>query len=118
MSEARSAYDVWHPGDNPLPWTWETHEMSEGVASIVYDANGLRVQTDHLTEPGASDMVRRANCHDDLVVALSDLRKRFYAACVSGGTTREFADAACAKADMALARASPLTSDQDTGGEA
>ncbi len=35
------------------PWTYEVHELSEGFSAIVYAANGMRVGTDHLSEPDA-----------------------------------------------------------------
>ena len=36
------------------PWTYEVHELSEGNSAIVYDCDGVRVGTDHLTEAEAS----------------------------------------------------------------
>ena len=50
--------------------------------------------------PVSADPVRAA-----LVAALSDMRQRFHRALILGGTDPEFADAACVKADEALALA-------------
>jgi hypothetical protein len=32
----------------PRPWTWEQHELSEGYSCIVYDADGRKVELDHI----------------------------------------------------------------------
>lgn len=53
---------------NPLPWTWEEHELSEGYSCIVYDANGIGVPgLDHLTRE-----VARQTC--DCVNRFASLR--------------------------------------------
>lgn len=41
----------------------------------------------------------------DLLEALTDLRRRFHAACLAGGSDGWAADASCAKADAAIAKA-------------
>ncbi len=38
-----------------------------------------------------------------LAIELRDMRRRFHACCVHSGSDKEFADAACEKADAALA---------------
>ena len=38
-----------------------------------------------------------------LAIELRDMRRRFHACCVHSGSEKEFADAACEKADAALA---------------
>ena len=40
-------------GFTPGPWIAEVHELSEGPSGIVYDRNGYRVGTDHLTPADA-----------------------------------------------------------------
>lgn len=54
-----------------LPLTYETHELSTGFSSIVYDAHGCAVDT-HLREDEAEYFVKAVNAHDELVVALKD----------------------------------------------
>jgi hypothetical protein len=36
----------------PEPWTYEVHELSEGMSAIVYDAKG-KALADHLSEDEA-----------------------------------------------------------------
>lgn len=40
-------------GQYPAPWSYEVHELSEGLSAIVYDANGTAI-ADHLDEATAA----------------------------------------------------------------
>src|ERR1700676_3886446 len=52
------------PEHSPLPWTYETHELSTGFSSIVYCANGYGVPgLSHLNEPDARLIITAVNSH-------------------------------------------------------
>lgn len=48
------------------PWTYEVHELSTGFSAIVYDANGQRVGTDHLSEADAALIAAAPAMYDAL----------------------------------------------------
>ncbi len=52
-----------------LPLSYETHELSTGFSSIVYDALGMGIDT-HLSEEQAATIVLACNAHEELVRAL------------------------------------------------
>lgn len=52
-----------HLPGSPTPWSYELHELSSGYSAIVYDANGQRVGTDHLTEIDARRIVAGPDYH-------------------------------------------------------
>lgn len=63
------------------------------------------------TSPGSTVLVHNPQLHPasaldvnkELLAELQNLRRRFHAACIAGGSDPEFADAACASADKAIA---------------
>ena len=55
---------------HPLPWTHETHELSEGYSTIIYDADGKRPTLDHMREDEASAITRAVNANAELMEAL------------------------------------------------
>lgn len=56
-----------------IPWTYEVHELSEGMSAIIYDDTGTRARTDHLSEEAAAFIVKAVNGFDDLVNGINAL---------------------------------------------
>ena len=59
-------------------------------------------RADRAAEHATAQLIAAA---PDLLEALTDLRRRFHAACLAGGSDAWAADASCAKADAAIAKA-------------
>lgn len=60
-------------GHTKGPWSYETHELSESLSSIVYDAFGCRVGTDHLTEADARLISSAPDMLEALGTAVNEL---------------------------------------------
>lgn len=50
----------------PRPWTWEEHELSEGYSCIVYDADGRKVELDHIDRNTAATVAATFDLYDAL----------------------------------------------------
>lgn len=85
----------------PGPWSCvevvfgDTYQTGE-VAFVVSTPDGMF---------GSVPNCRLIAAAPDLLEALTDLRRRFHAACLAGGSDGWAADASCAKADAAIAKA-------------
>lgn len=64
------------PEDYPLPWTFETHELSEGFSSIIYDAYDHTVPgMTHLMEDHARLICAGVDSHAVLLAAAKEVIK-------------------------------------------
>ena len=88
------------------PWEVVPHDSSEVCFEVM--ADGWFVATVHdgvMEESNAEFNARLIAAAPELLEALRDLRQRFHAACIAHGSDAWAADASCAKADEAIAKA-------------
>lgn len=93
---------------SPGPWKSHPIEKSHGLPYVPVAAETLiaRVYSKHFGD----DEQAAANGHliaaaPELLEALQDYRKRFHRAVIASGSDPTMADAACEKADAAIAKA-------------
>jgi hypothetical protein len=96
-----------------MAWEYEVHELSEGVSAIVYDGYGQRI-ADHLTEEQAALIAAAPELLVELKAAVGYMRNAKID--LETGATKATAirtiTGGIARAEEAIAKATPLTEQQ------
>lgn len=88
----------------PIPFDRQSPGYSDNAGIIGADGTTV-VGCDEYHVFNSPEDARLIAAAPDLLEALTDLRRRFHAACLAGGSDEWAADASCAKADAAIAKA-------------